>query len=152
MDALGGILDGEPYHVGIVVDDVDAAMETYGQLFGMQWGHRMAATLAVELDGVRRDLPMDAVYSRSGPVRVELVKAQPGTIWATGSGTHHIGFWCDDVVATGDQLAAAGYPMAAALFPDPNGPYAIAMHRGPQGLYVEIVSSFLRPFMEPLWA
>jgi catechol 2,3-dioxygenase-like lactoylglutathione lyase family enzyme len=151
-DELAGLLDGSPYHVGIVVPDIDQAMATYGHLFGVEWGQRMGSTMAAELDGVPHQLDLDAVYSKNGPVRIELCKEIPGTVWTAGAGIHHIGFWCDDVVGAGARLIDAGYPLAAALFMDRSQPRFMALHRGPQGLFVELVSSAIRPFMEPLWA
>jgi catechol 2,3-dioxygenase-like lactoylglutathione lyase family enzyme len=149
---LQALLGGEPYHVGIVVPDLAAGMETYGRLFGMQWGQRMGSTMLVELSGVAQHLAMDAVYSKSGPVRVELCKEIPGTLWASGSGIHHLGFWCDDVVASSEALIDAGYPLEAALFMAADQPRFVAMHRGPQGLFVELVASSIRQFMEPMWS
>jgi hypothetical protein len=153
MDAqLNRLLNGSPYHVGIVVADVGEAMDEYGQLFGVEWATRNQAEFPVELGGERRTLKFDSVYSKTGPVRVELTVQKPDTIWTPGSAVHHIGFWSDDVVADSQRLAAAGYPIEANLFPMPGDtPSAVAFCRGPQGLFVELVSSTMRTAMEASW-
>jgi hypothetical protein len=143
------LLDGSPYHVGIVVPDVGEAMIEYGQLFGVSWGPRRTADFPVMIGAVRRELHFDTVYSRGGPVTVELTIEKPGTFWAPGRGIHHIGFFSGDVVEDSDRLAAAGYPVEASLYPLPNqAAPSVAFCRGPQGLFIELVSSELRPGIE----
>jgi hypothetical protein len=153
MSDVRKLLAGECYHVGIVVDGVSAAMDEYGALFGVDWGQRMISEVPVELTpGERAPLAFDAIYSSSGPMHVELVQQIPGTIWKVGGGLHHIGFWSDDVDGEAETLAAAGHPVVAALFPDPDGPRMITMHQGPQGMFVELVASAVRPMIEAMWA
>jgi Glyoxalase/Bleomycin resistance protein/Dioxygenase superfamily len=152
-DEIGQLLGGSPYHVGIVVEDVGAAMVEYGRLFGVEWTPRMGAEFPVALAGGRRNLTFDAVYSTTGPVRVELTVQKPDSIWTPGAGIHHIGFWSDDVSGDSDRLAAAGYPIEAVLFPLPDDSIpAVAFCRGPQNLFVELVWSGMRSGMESTWA
>ena len=147
------ILDGSPYHVGIVVDDVAQAMQRYGRLFGVEWADRMGGEIPVQLRGRTRTVKFDAVYSRSGPVRIELTLREPGTLWDTGATVHHVGFWSDDVVGQSEQLAAAGCPVEALLFPIPGSDVpSVAYCRGPEGLFVELVSSDMRAGMESQWS
>jgi hypothetical protein len=152
-DEISQLLAGSPYHVGIVVEDVGEAMEEYGTLFGVEWTPRMQAEFPVVIDGKRRTLKFDSVYSKSGPVRVELTIRKPDTFWTPGGGMHHIGFWSDDVVSDSNRLAAAGYPIEATLFPLPDDTIpAVAFCRGPQSIFIELVSAGMRPHLETNWS
>jgi methylmalonyl-CoA/ethylmalonyl-CoA epimerase len=92
------------HHVGVAVDDLDAAVETYQRLFGAQLEHRDAMA----------DQGVEAASMRVGAGRVELLAALgPDTyvgkfIAKRGPGMHHIAFEVDDVGAELERLAAAG--------------------------------------------
>ncbi|WP_051683932.1 VOC family protein [Blastococcus sp. URHD0036] len=153
LDEVSGLLGGEPYHVRIVVEDVGAAMEEYGTLFGVEWAERRRAEFPVDLRGTRRTLRFDTVYARTGPVRIELTVMKPDTFWRPGGGMHHLGFWSDDPMADSRRLADAGYRQEALLYPFPGDPVApVAFNRGPQGIFLELVSSGMRAGMEAGWS
>lgn len=82
-----------PYHVTMIVDDVEAAMTEMTQLFGLQWARLQAGGLFT--------------YSLQGPPYLELLKRREGTIFDT-AGLHHIGLWVDDVNAEAARLEAEG--------------------------------------------
>jgi len=89
-------------HVGVAVEDLEAAQALYEQLFG-----------AVALG--RDSLPdTDAVLLEVGDTRVELVAARgPETpvgkfLASRGPGMHHVAFEVDDVGAELGRLAGAG--------------------------------------------
>ena len=89
-------------HVGIAVEDLDAAQARYEQLFG-----------AVALG--RDALPdTEAVMLALGDTHVELVAARgPETpvgkfLASRGPGMHHVAYEVDDVAAELARMAAAG--------------------------------------------
>jgi methylmalonyl-CoA/ethylmalonyl-CoA epimerase len=92
------------HHVGIAVEDLDAAVETYRRLFGAEPEHR--ETLAEQ--GV------EAASLRVGDDRIELLASLgPDTpvgkfLAKRGPGMHHIAFEVADVAAELERLAAAG--------------------------------------------
>jgi methylmalonyl-CoA epimerase len=92
------------HHLGIAVDDLDAAVETYERLFGARLEHRDT----VEDQGV------EAASMRVGEGRVELLSALgPETpvgkfLAKRGPGMHHVAFEVDDLVAETGRLAADG--------------------------------------------
>ena len=92
------------HHVGVAVDDLDAAVATYEQLFGGRLEHRER----VEEQGV------EAASMRMGDSRVELLAAlgedtPVGRFLAKrGPGMHHVAYAVDDVEAALSSLAAAG--------------------------------------------
>jgi methylmalonyl-CoA epimerase len=92
------------HHVGIAVDDLDAAVERYKTLFGATVEHRER----VEEQGV------EAASLRVGPSRIELLAATgPDTpvgkfLAKRGPGMHHVAFEVEDVAAELERLKAAG--------------------------------------------
>jgi methylmalonyl-CoA/ethylmalonyl-CoA epimerase len=91
-------------HIGIAVEDLDAALELYGGAFEMEVAHRET----VESQGV------EAVLLDVGDGHVELLRPLgPDTpvgkfIAKRGVGMHHVAYAVDDIDATLERLAAAG--------------------------------------------
>ena len=92
------------HHLGVAVDDLDAALATYERLFGAEVEHRAT----VEDQGVR------AASLRIGEGRVELLEplgedTPVGRFLAKrGPGMHHVAYEVSDLEATLDELARAG--------------------------------------------
>jgi methylmalonyl-CoA epimerase len=92
------------HHVGIAVEDLEAAVVTYGRLFGAEVEHR--ETVA--------DQGLDVALLRIGDDRIELLAAHDeetpvGKFLAKrGAGVHHVAFEVDDVAVELGRLAAAG--------------------------------------------
>ncbi len=92
------------HHVGVAVDDLDGALETYEKLFGATLEHRSR----VEEQGV------EAVSIRVGESRVELLGAlgedtPVGRFLAKrGPGMHHVAYEVADIRAELEHLAGAG--------------------------------------------
>jgi len=82
-------------HVGIAVDDLDAAIELYGTAFGMPVVHREVVT----------EQGVEAVLLDVGESHVELLSPLgPDTpvgkfIAKKGQGLHHTAYRCEDVEA-----------------------------------------------------
>jgi methylmalonyl-CoA/ethylmalonyl-CoA epimerase len=91
-------------HIGIAVPDLDAAVEEYRTLFGVEPSHREA----VESDGV------ETVMFEVGESRIELLgKLGPdsqiaGFLEKRGGGIHHVAYGVADVQQTLDRLAGDG--------------------------------------------
>jgi methylmalonyl-CoA epimerase len=98
MDARG------IHHLGVAVDDLDAAVSTYERLFGAEVEHRAtvpeqgveAAALRVGSDLVELLEPLEA----DTPVGRFIAKRGPGM--------HHVAYEVDDVAAALAGLAGAG--------------------------------------------
>jgi methylmalonyl-CoA/ethylmalonyl-CoA epimerase len=97
-------LFGRIDHIGVAVEDLDAAIALYEQSFEMELVHRET----VESQGV------EAVLLDVGDGHVELLRPLgPDTavgkfIAKRGKGLHHVAYASDDIDATLKQLAAAG--------------------------------------------
>jgi methylmalonyl-CoA/ethylmalonyl-CoA epimerase len=92
------------HHVGIAVDDLERAVETYGRLFGAEVEHRET------LD----EQGADVALLRIGAGRVELLAARGEEtpvgkfIAKRGPGMHHLAIEVDDVGEELERLAADG--------------------------------------------
>jgi methylmalonyl-CoA/ethylmalonyl-CoA epimerase len=91
-------------HIGVAVEDLDAAIELYNQRFEMGEQHREV----VEEQGV------EAVLLEIGEGHVELLKPLgPDTavgkfLASKGPGLHHVAYQTDDIDAALEQVKAAG--------------------------------------------
>ncbi|HEY3552837.1 MAG TPA: methylmalonyl-CoA epimerase [Solirubrobacterales bacterium] len=91
-------------HIGVAVEDIDAAIELYEGSFEMKLAHREK----VESQGV------EAVLLDVGDGHVELLAPLgPDTpvgkyMAKNGTGLHHVAYAVDDIDATLEKLAAAG--------------------------------------------
>jgi hypothetical protein len=142
----------DQFHIGIVVEDLDASLEEFAGLFGYEWCPEFAAEIPVVLPEGEIMVDLRFVYSKTQP-RVEVIRSVPGTPWlpAAGSGIHHAGFWSDDMVGDARALVAHGYvEEARGIYPD--GAPMWAYHRSPQGPRIELVSRGLQSGLEQYWA
>ena len=91
-------------HIGVAVEDIDAAIELYRDSFGMELAHRET----VESQGV------EAVLLDVGDGHVELLAPLgPDTpvgkyLAKNGAGLHHVAYAVDDIDAALEKIAAAG--------------------------------------------
>jgi methylmalonyl-CoA/ethylmalonyl-CoA epimerase len=91
-------------HIGVAVEDLDAAIELYNQKFEMTEQHREV----VEEQGV------EAVLLEIGEGHVELLKPLgPDTavgkfLASKGPGLHHVAYQTTDIDAALEQMKAAG--------------------------------------------
>lgn len=95
---------GKIDHVGIAVDDIDAAIASYRTLLGREPSHRQV----VESDGV------EAVMFEIGESRVELLGSLRSDsriarfLERRGSGLHHVAYGVEDVQQSLDRYAELG--------------------------------------------
>ncbi|HEX5990806.1 MAG TPA: methylmalonyl-CoA epimerase [Solirubrobacterales bacterium] len=91
-------------HIGVAVEDIDAAIELYRDSFGMELAHRET----VESQGV------EAVLLDVGDGHVELLAPLgPDTpvgkyMAKNGASLHHVAYAVDDIDAALEKIAAAG--------------------------------------------
>jgi methylmalonyl-CoA epimerase len=92
------------HHLGVAVNDLDAAMATYGRLFGASLEHRETIV----------DQGVEVVSLRIGDGRVELLASLgPGTpvgkfLEKRGPGMHHIAFEVADLESELERLLDEG--------------------------------------------
>jgi methylmalonyl-CoA/ethylmalonyl-CoA epimerase len=98
------VLFGRIDHIGVAVNDLDAAIDLYGGDFDMAEQHRET----VEEQGV------EAILLEVGEGHIELIRPlSPETgvakwIERNGEGMHHVAYQVDDIDAALDRVRAAG--------------------------------------------
>ncbi len=133
-------------HVGIVVEDLAAAIEFFTEL-GLEAGGQMAVEggwvdRIVGLDGIQVDAAM--MRAPDGPGEIELIKfrspplengdseAPPNT-----AGLRHLAFLVEDISATVAGLETKGGELVGEIEQYENI-YRLCYLRGPEGIIVEL--------------
>lgn len=99
-EAIGG-LKGNYAHVGIIVEDLDAAMAEMTATTGVQW-------LPVQ-ERPNDHTTLRLTFSTTEP-RIELIEGSPGTSRDTSNGPHvdHLAFWTSDWEGDKQRMLKAG--------------------------------------------
>jgi hypothetical protein len=144
-----------PYHVGIVVEDLDDARARLTELVGVRWGPviRLDAVEYRSASGEDIELPTAMCYS-AGEFALELIEETPGTPWVRNehSNLHHLGFWSDRFVEDGADLAGRACPLELAGRSGALAPATFAYHRDDVlGIRIELVDAAAREAMRPLF-
>jgi methylmalonyl-CoA/ethylmalonyl-CoA epimerase len=128
---------GEIDHIGIVVEDIDAALPLYRERFGMPQEHR--ETLEHQA--------VEAVLLKIGHGHVELIAptdSESGVarfLEKRGPGMHHVAYRSADIHADVERLAAAGMRVIGdEPHPGIGGSLAIFIHpKSTGGVLTELV-------------
>lgn len=144
------------YHTGVMVPDIDVAMEQMGAALGLTWArvqHVAKRTVWTPERGTE-EVELTFVYSCEGPQHVELLTGQPGSVWDCGDrpGLHHVGVWSHDVGADVERFLRAGWHVAAAAVAPEDGFGSFAYVVPPSGLIVELVSLAAKPRFDTWFA
>lgn len=113
-------------HIGIAVRDIDAAMQMYSKIFGVESFHREQVptqgvdVASFDLNGVRIELT--AALSETSPIATFISKR--------GEGIHHVAFRTDAIQSDLDRLAADGVRL---------------VHTEPQAGAHEMLIAFMHP-------
>jgi hypothetical protein len=136
------------YHVGIACQQLEAAMESLGEPFGVRWTP-VADDSVPNLFGPKG--PSDGVVRRThsigSPVPLELLEGGPGSTWATSKVaiTHHLAYWSRDVGADVRSLQADGWTVELAVLDSDGQPTEFAYVVKPGSVRIELVDQRRRP-------
>jgi methylmalonyl-CoA/ethylmalonyl-CoA epimerase len=95
-------IDGRLYHLGVVVRDVDAAMDAYRSVLGVPAFHRIDTNYEARFRDWHGTIANRNAFGRLGDVMVELVEPGRGAgpahycLAARGEGVFHLGYMTDD--------------------------------------------------------
>lgn len=135
----------DQYHVGIVVDDLDATLARLTDVAGYRWCERYTGDQEVTTPDGTITVPMRFAYSMDAP-RLEVLQSVPGTLWEPAdSGIHHLGYWPDDVAADRDALVARGYRVDAEAALDDLALWTYCSLPGEPR--IELVNRIVEPFL-----
>lgn len=138
------------FHVGIVVLDLEAAMEHFSSVLGLTFNEPRTVYFNRLEDPDPRTAEIRVVFSKEGPPHYELMQGGPGTVYADfAEGVHHVGVWQRDAQAKLEQLAARGIPHESrVVMPDGR---ALSWFNDPSQLFgvrMEFVDDADRPTLE----
>jgi len=114
-DKASGVKLPPVEQVGIVVEDVEKAVEYYGSTFG--WGPFNVSEVELKgciYRGQLSDCKLKMAFAQSGPVEIELIQVLEGETPHTeflrekGEGLHHLRFRVDDLDAVLAKWAGEG--------------------------------------------
>ena len=134
-------------HVGVVVDDLDAAVAFFLDLGFIQEGRTVVEGEGVDkvngLDGVRAELVM--VRTPDGTGRLEIIKyhapadTESSHPWPPNrSGLRHICIEVNDLNTLIDGLRAKGFDTVGEVYDYTEYAYRLCYLRGPEGLIIEL--------------
>jgi hypothetical protein len=141
------------FHVGILVPNLDEAMEKFSEVFKVTWTERGTAHADFwERDrGGSHPLTLDVAYTREGPPHIELLEATGDGLYGHQhvGGLHHIGGWEPDCTGRQRELEEAGYPAVGTQY-NPNKEIIVS-YFDPKALYgimFEILDEGRKPALE----
>lgn len=126
-----------PYHVGVVVADLESATQQLTELLGLSWLPMQKASLRIDHGAAITEAEIHYVYSREGTPHFELIRICPGTPLAT-PGLHHLGFWTDDTIRSSQLCEAAGLPRESVCVDEHGAWVAGLYHLTGDGLRIEL--------------
>lgn len=138
------------YHTGMMVENVEAAMERLGRDLALEWAPVRTFDPLPFWTPERglHEIKVRATYSRPGPQHLELCSGPKNSFYdpAALPDGRHIGVWVDDLPAEVERLCAGGWRVVAAGGAPEQG-YGILAYLAPPlpGLIVELVSKDLEP-------
>ena len=128
-----------PYHIALVVEDVEQAMTEIGEALHLTWAAVQRRTTLTDYRGETTSIDMCFTYSLQGPPYLELLERREGTMFGH-LGLHHIGVWTDDPAAESTRLDALGWAKESVSI-RPDGSWTGALfHIGTGDLRVEVVN------------
>jgi Glyoxalase/Bleomycin resistance protein/Dioxygenase superfamily len=131
------------FHVGVVVEELDAAMRDLGAALGLTWAPVQQREQVVRTGaGELRSDEIRFTYSAEGVPHLELIESATRRVWAPGppGQLHHVGVFADDVAASSRSFAASGAPLEFGGG-DGDEPAGFAYHLVDGGLRVELVEA-----------
>jgi hypothetical protein len=142
----------QPYHTGIIVEDLTAAIPAWEAATGRQWGAPYRGPVTVRTPDDDRTTTVEIAMAYSLDLGLELVQRIPGTCWdvAGGTGVHHTGCWADDLVADSERLEADGWPVVAHAVGEDGRPAMFTYHQVPGIGLLELVDPATREMLEAM--
>jgi catechol 2,3-dioxygenase-like lactoylglutathione lyase family enzyme len=143
------------YHTGIVVDDLEKAMDSYSRALGIRWAEPLPGSGFLRTH--EGPLPRFDwfTYSIGGEHHIELLEQIDDTAWKAttrGPRLHHIGYWVDDIAAEIARFEELGFPAEIRAERSNGTPY-MSYHLDPNGgLYIELVDRAVAANVEPWWS
>lgn len=135
-------MDTTPFHVGIVTGDLRASMELLSAALGVTWTTPgSGGAVFTGVDGSRQPQPVSCI-SREGPIHMDLIQGEPGSIWAAPDGrprVHHFAYWSDDLAGDIKRLSGEGWRLELTLPDEAGRPTVFAYLARDDGFRLELI-------------
>ena len=146
----------ELFHTGLVVDDLDAAMQLLTDLAGIRWAVPRVVSGELQTPEGPRFRETRYTYSVDGPHHIELIEQVDSTAWQVAPGgrrVHHLGFYADDFEAGVRALEDRGLATTFRGLDEHGNPAGLSFHRHePSGFWFELIDGRARASMAAWWA
>jgi hypothetical protein len=150
--------DMQLFHTGIIVDDLEGAMSSWGVALGLHWAPPKTATTPMRCpDGVKgREVRFS--YSVEGPHHIELleqVDPSPYLSLTGGRYIHHLGYYTRDLAGQSRRLEELGFPCElSGVASGSDGVARATFHRNPlaPGMWIELVDESVASDIDPWMA
>ncbi len=147
MDVLGNL---DIFHVGLVVEDIELAMEQLGRRLALDWAPLQERDQQVfRGTGEPCTEHIRFTYSRQGTPHLELIESRERRLWSPGAPgqLHHVGAFSEDLPRQSALLVEQG-AMLEMAGGDGSAPAGFAYHLLPGPMRVELVEAARRPEFE----
>jgi catechol 2,3-dioxygenase-like lactoylglutathione lyase family enzyme len=142
VDAHNGTL-GDLYHIGMVVHDIEAAIERMRRLGVGGWG----PVIALEIPGGREGndgFRVRVSFAQAGPIRFELAEPHgpcplSDFLAEHGEGVEHFGYRVDDVNAVVERATSIGMKLELSIADRTGAAVAFLSDPALFGVHAEIV-------------
>ncbi len=133
------------FHTGIIVDDLDKAMASWGEALGLSWAPPLTSTVPMRGPEGVAGREVRFTYSLQGPHHIELLEqidATPYLGLTGGRRVHHLGYFTDDLRAAAADLEERGFRMELSGVADDGGIGRATFHYSEEspGMWIELVS------------
>jgi glyoxalase/bleomycin resistance protein/dioxygenase superfamily protein len=133
------------YHTGLIVENLDDAMETMGDALGLDWFTPRKATSPFQSPGGILDREVRFTYSLQGPHFIEILEQidpAPYLHVTGGRRIHHLGYYTEDLPGAARWLEDHGYRMELNGVDHDGNVARATFHYNPEspGMWIELVS------------
>jgi catechol 2,3-dioxygenase-like lactoylglutathione lyase family enzyme len=140
-----------PFHIGILVADLPAAIKEFSDVLGLQFG--AVQEMSVNARGaVEGKIKMKVAYSTEGPVYIELIQGDDrDSLFSlkNGEGLHHLGVWSEDFAAYQERESRNKLPAMITMNVMPGDPtYWFSDPADLCGIRLEFLDCRIRKGME----
>lgn len=133
------------YHTGIIVENLDKAMDTMGEALGLLWAPPRTSKVPLLCPEGVLDREVRFTYSLQGPHHIELleqVNPAPYLSLTGGRRVHHLGYFTDDLATASADLEERGFRRELSGVDENGGVARATFHYNEEspGMWIELVS------------
>jgi len=112
------VLDAPYVHIGVLVPDIERAIERFSALGLTFMEPRTVHVERLVEDGAETELDLRIAFSHQGPPHWELLEMVGDGVYGAhhGEGLHHVAVLADDPIARRDELVRAGFREVGAQY------------------------------------